>query len=143
MRANLTIKKANKILKTACQNAIVRISDKHGNFPKSLPWLWLENRHIIRAINAWATELWELERIQEALEIFRKLLKSNPNDNIGARYSILAIRLDLEPDYEIKFEIKDMPGYMDASKVIKWFEKESKKFTDEFDWWYKEMKKRD
>src|SRR5215469_15780432 len=69
--------KANKILNIAYHNAIAKITDKNGNFPKSLPWVHLENRHIIRAIDAWATELWEQGKIEEALAIFRKLLKSN------------------------------------------------------------------
>lgn len=135
--------KASKILFQGYQRALRRITDKNGNFPKSLSWLWLENRHIIRVIDAWAHELWEQEKPQEALEIFRKLLKSNPNDNIGVRHSILAIRLGLESDYETMFEMKDMAGYMDASKVNSWFEKNSKKFSDEFDWWYKAVKKQE
>ena len=40
----------------------------------------------------------------------------------------------------LMFELKDMPGYMDAVKTIKWFEKMSKKFPEEFDWWYKAVK---
>lgn len=135
--------KASEILYLAYQRAVTRIADKEGNFPKGLPWLWLENRHIIRAIDAWANELWEQGKTTEALEIFRKLLRSNPNDNIGARYSILAIRLGLEPDYETMFELKDMPGYMDAAKTIKWFKQKSKKFPEEFDWWFKEIKKQE
>lgn len=136
-------KKAGKILFLGYQRAIARITDKDNNFPKSLPWLWLENRHIIRVIDAWANNLWEEGRLSEALVIFRKLLQSNPNDNIGARWNILAIRLGLEPDFETMFETKDMPGYMDAGKVSDWFDKESKKFPDEFDWWYKAMEKRE
>lgn len=134
---------ASEVLQLAYQKAIARIADKDGNLPKSLSWLWLENRHIIRVIDAWANELWEQGKITEALEIFRKLLRSNPNDNIGTRYSILAIRLGLDPDYEEMFELKDMPEYIDAAKTIRWFEKESKKFPDEFDWWKKAVKSKE
>lgn len=135
--------KASKILFLGYQRALARIIDKNDNFPKSLPWLWLENRHIIRVIDAWANNLWEEEKPSEALAIFRKLLQSNPNDNIGARWNILAIRLGLEPDFETMFETKDMAGYMDAGKISDWFDKESKKFPDEFDWWHKAMEERE
>ena len=90
----------------------------------------------------WAFEVWESGDKKQALEIFRKLLKPNPNDNIGARYNILAIRLGLGPDYEEKFACKDAPGYMDGSKIWNWFEKHRKKFPDEFGWWFKAVNQR-
>lgn len=143
LQENEEYEKASKILYQGYQRALARVADKDGNLPKSLSWLWIENRHIIRIIDAWAHNLWEEGKTSEALEIFRKLLGSNPNDNIGARHSILAIKLGLEADYEMMFEMKDMPGYMDASKVITWFEKNSKKFPEEFDWWWKAMEERE
>lgn len=121
--------------------AMKRVVDKAGNLPKSLPWLWLENRHIIRIIDAWAFDLWENGQIEESLTIYRKLLRSNPHDNIGARNHILAMRLELGIDYEDRFLDRKMPGYMDAFKVMDWFDKQSKKFPDEFDWWRKEVER--
>ncbi len=134
-------KEAEILLYTAFIDAVKRISDTNGNFPKNLEWGFLENRHIIRIIDRWALELWEKDKTEEALEIFRKLLHSNPNDNIGARQSILAIRLGLKPDYEKQFSSKEMPGYLDGYKVVKWFDEQSKKFPDEFAWWFKEVEK--
>lgn len=131
---------AKKILYTAYQRALARITNNNGNFPRSLPWLWLENRHIIRVIDAWAQNLWEEKKESDALKIFRELLRSNPNDNIGARFSILAIRLGLNPDYEKMFAMKNMPGHLDAAKTHDWFEKESKKFPREFNWWRKAVR---
>jgi hypothetical protein len=75
----------------------------------------------------------------EALEIFRSLLRTNPNDNIGARYCILAIRMGLGPDYEGRFLVE--PGFIDAEEISRWFEKHSRKFPDEFGWWWKEIEK--
>jgi len=133
-------KEAGALLENGYQLAMTRIVDVKGNFPESLPWLWLENRHIIRIIHSWATKIWGEEKTEEALAIFRKLLHSNLNDNIGARYSILAIRLGLNSDYELEFETEDMPGYLDAAKVMDWFDKNSKKFMDEFEWWFNQMR---
>lgn len=73
------------------------------------------------------------------MTILRKLLKSNPGDNIGARFDILAIHLGLKHDYEKKFACGDMSGYLDAFKVCRWFDKHSKKFPEEFGWWFKAM----
>lgn len=117
--------------------AMKRIVDSQGRFPQNIPWGWLENRHMVRIIYQQAYECWVVGDTESALYLLRNLLRSNPNDNIGARYDILAIRLKLDTDYEYRFATPDISGYMDAFKVHKWFEKESKKFPDEFDWWWK------
>jgi len=126
------------ILKNSFHKAMMRIVNKEGKWPKNLEWGWLENRHIIRVIDRWAMELWDDGKTEKALKIFRNLLKSNHNDNIGARYSILAIRMNLDSSYELQFQAA-MPGFLDALKISKWFEKNSKKFPEEFDWWWKKI----
>lgn len=113
-----------------------QIIDKEGNWPKIMKWGWLENRHIIRTIDRWALELWTDGKTDEAPVIFRNLLKTNTNDNIGARYSILTIRMGLAPDYEYQFPA-DMPDFIDGFKISKWFNENSKNFPDEFDRWWK------
>ncbi len=118
---------AKDLFKKAFQIAMKKIVNKEGKWPKLMEWGWLENRHIIRAIDKWAMELWWEERTDEALMLFRNLLKTNPNDNIGARYSLLAIRMNLSPLYECEF-YAEIPGFLDAHKISQWFEKNSKKF---------------
>lgn len=142
LRSERKEQQARELLFTAYQRAVQRIVDKEGNFPKRIEWGWLENRHLIRAIESGAFELWEQNKNEEALEIFRKLLKSNPNDNIGARYDILALRLGLDSDFEQTFIVKDNPDYLDAMKEINWFYANCKKFPEEFDWWEKAVKRK-
>ena len=77
--------RAATLRNTAFHRALSRIVDGKGDFPASLPWGYLENRHLIRAIDRGAIALWDAGDTDAALDIFRKLLKSNPNDNIGAR----------------------------------------------------------
>lgn len=133
-------KEAREIIFIAYQRAVRRIVDKEGNFPKKIEWSWVENRHLVRAIESWAFEQWEQNKNEEALEIFRKLLKSNPNDNIGARYDILALRLGLSSDFEQMFVLKDNPNYLDTNKEIDWFYDNWEKFPEEFEWWKKAVK---
>jgi hypothetical protein len=134
-------KEAKALLKDAYEKAMRGIIDKNGNWPKVMEWDWFVNRHLIRAIERWARELWFDGKTAEALEIFRNLLKTNYNDNIGARYCILAIRMGLGPGYEEQFAVE--PGFIDAEKIYKWFRKHSKKFPEEFDWWWKEVRQAD
>lgn len=126
-------KKADEILNEAYESAINTISDKKGNWPDVLLWGFMENRHIIRTIFNKGVSLWDNSKTDEALDIFRKLLKSNPNDNVGVRDFILAIRMDMSfREYEERF---NKGGYYD-SESIKWFEQNAPKYPDEFGWWF-------
>ena len=51
-----------------------------------LEWPWLENRPFLRAYHSLG--VWNLDnaRYDEAIEIFRRLLSVNPNDNQGVRH---------------------------------------------------------
>ena len=129
---------AEKLLDDAYRRAIELITDKKGNWPDILEWAYLENRHIIRTILNKALSLWENEETDDALELFRKLLKTNPGDNVGARDYILAIRMDMSfEDFERRF---NKGGFYD-NEMINWFEKNYKKFPDDFDWWEKAVEK--
>lgn len=129
---------AKKLLDDAYRRAVELITDKKGNWPDVLEWAYLENRHIIRTILNKALSLWENEETDDALELFRKLLKTNPGDNVGARDYILAIRMDMSfEDFERRFNKGDFYD----NDMINWFEKNYKKFPDEFDWWEKAVEK--
>jgi tetratricopeptide (TPR) repeat protein len=105
------------------------ILGEQGKWPSLLEWGFLENRHIIRAILNLGIHYWQKGENDKALEIFRNLLRSNLNDNIGARDFILAIRSGMScRKFHEKF---DRGGYFD-SDLTEWFEKESKNFPDEF-----------
>lgn len=113
--------------------AIHIVANKDGVYPNEMYWGHMENRHIIRALDNYAYYIWGCGRDRIALEIYRKLLRSNLNDNIGARFNILAIRMGLNPDYENKFIPKKPPVFgLDALKIGEWFDKNSVKFSEEF-----------
>ena len=97
-----------------------------------MEWIYLENRHIIRTILNKAISLWDKGENEEALDLLRKLLKTNPDDNIGARNYILAIRTGMtHAGFENKF---DKGGCYDST-LYDWFDKNHKKYPDEFGWW--------
>ncbi|MBN1455927.1 MAG: hypothetical protein JW945_06735 [Methanomicrobia archaeon] len=129
---------AERLLNTAYERALNLITDTKGNWPDVLEWGWLENRHIIRAILEKAIASWYCGENESALDLLRKVLKSNPGDNVGARNYILAIRMGMSCDeFDTRF---DKGGYYD-SDLVNWFEANYKNFPDEFEWWEKEMEK--
>ena len=120
---------ANRILDAGYNLALKRIVDKDGNFPDVLEWGWLENRHIIRVILRKGITLWQTEDTKSALTVFRNLFKSNPNDNAGVRYYILAVLEGLSFDtYESLYENE---GYL-SDDIFTWFDRGRKKYLNEF-----------
>lgn len=129
---------AKKVLNDAYERALKLITDKEGNWPDILEWGWLENRHIIRTILNKAISLWKNKKIDNALDLFRKLLKTNPVDNVGARDYILAIRMNMSfEEFEKRF---NKGGYYDT-ELSDWFNENYKRFPDEFDWWENAIEK--
>lgn len=125
----------NNAFKRACN----RIEDKKGNWPDKMPWGWLENRHIVRALVTGADNLWKDNKKDEALNIYRKLLHSNLNDNIGARYAIIALRLGLT--YKEYMRQVWPESTMPAEHIMKWFKENAPKFSEELQEWRNYCKK--
>lgn len=125
---------AEKLLNDAYSRAVKLITDKDGKWPDVLEWGWLENRHIIRTILNKGISSWVNGKTDDALDLFRRLLRMNPRDNAGVRDYILAIRMDMTFDgFERRF---NKGGFYDM-KLMEWFDKNYKKFPDEFGWWEK------
>ena len=133
LRSN-KIKLGFNLIEEAYNRALNLIVDENGKWPKRMEWGFIENRHIMRAIERYAYIVWEENNSELALEIYRKLLRVNINDNQGTRYAILALRMKLGPDWDLKFVIKkgQMAGLTEAGKIDDWFNENSKKFPEEF-----------
>ena len=132
--------KVNTLINQASERALKRIVDKKGAWPDKLEWVWLENRHIIRAILNQALLYWKNEQTDDALDLYRKLLRSNPIDNVGARNYILAIRKNISfDDFELRFNKNE---YYDMD-LVNWFDANYKSYPEEFAWWDEEMDKLD
>ena len=128
-------KNAIKIMEEGFKRAIDLI-DNNGRFPDELPWGFIENRHIIRMIFNYGMFIWANEDKDIALNIFMELLKSNYNDNIGARYSIVAILegFGSQEEYEEQFESKNGKG-LDGMALEEWFYKAAQKHKNVIGWW--------
>lgn len=125
---------AATLLDEAYARALRRITAATGEWPEALAWGWLENRHLIRTLLNKALDLWDQGDLEAALDLLRRLLRSNPNDNIGARYYILGIRTGLTLEgFEARF---NKGGYYDA-ELPEWFDTGMAEFPDEFDEWKK------
>jgi tetratricopeptide (TPR) repeat protein len=129
-------KKANKILVEAFDHAIDLVTNKKGEWPEALYWGWIENRHIIRTILNKALTEWDQANNEQAIKLLRKLFKTNPQDNIGARHYILGIRLGFTL---VGFEDRFNKGGYYNNDLNEWFDEHAPKFPKEFDWWFKEM----
>ena len=127
---------AIKIIEKGFQKAIDLI-DRDGKFPDKLSWAFMENRHIIRMIFNFAMFIWANDEDKEiALNIFMELLKSDHNDNIGARYSIVAILegFTSQEEYEEQFESANGMG-LEYEALEEWFYKSAQKHNDVIGWW--------
>ncbi|TSC94087.1 MAG: hypothetical protein CEN87_640 [Parcubacteria group bacterium Licking1014_1] len=61
---------------------------KFPKWPKELSWGVIENRAYLRAIQWMADEYANCGEKEEAEELYKLLLKLNPNDNQGVRYTL-------------------------------------------------------
>ncbi len=125
-------KEAEEIIAVGYSNALDLILDEECNWPQKLEWGWIENRHIIRLFVNVGTTLWKKGKQEEALELFEKLLKTNPNDNAGVRFYILAI---LEGMSLNVFNKKFDKGGFYNSEINVWFDEKVNTHKEYFNWW--------
>lgn len=73
--------------------AYTRLMKKEFNnkLPKKLDYYEMYNRGIFRTIYNYADILWFTEQKEKALNLFKKLLQLNPDDNLGVRYAICGL----------------------------------------------------
>lgn len=115
-------------LKIDLQNRKIKacefIAQQDDLFKKKVVWGCLENRPIIRGLMLKADKLWEAGQLKEAHELFSKIYKTNPDDNIGARYSIKATKEEMSfAEFEERFVYHEgYSSYYKGEEILKWFE---------------------
>lgn len=77
-------------------------------------WLELDSRPFMRAMGGLAMLCWEIGQGDEAIELWREMLRLNPNDNQGVRYALLSCLLELNRDAEAEELLKCYAGDVSA-----------------------------
>jgi tetratricopeptide (TPR) repeat protein len=77
--------------------AFVLTRKKFPKWPNEMIWGHMENREYLRAICDKAAVLHKEGKLSEAEELYRILLKLNPNDNQGVRYLIAGLFAGISP----------------------------------------------
>jgi len=68
------------------QKALELAEPEVKSIPKGGFWGILESRPYMRALHGLGLTAWKQSRLEDAIGIFKQMLKLNPNDNQGARY---------------------------------------------------------
>lgn len=112
---------ADAIEQKAFVRALAMILDVDGTWPDQLAWGFHENRHIIRALMRKADHEWQQGNADNALTLYKNLLKTNLSDNIGARYAIIGIKNGLT--YTQYMEQVWPSDTVPAGQIDSWFKK--------------------
>ncbi len=127
---------AAAVLEEAYTLALKMITDKKGNWPDVIEWHWQENRNVIRALIGGAITRWKENKPALARVTLRNILKTNPSDNPGVRFLILAINEKMSYQaYQKRFEKDNTLAHV----TYDWFNENSKKYPEDFEWWEKVM----
>lgn len=97
---------------------------------KGVCWLALETRPVMRAMARLAIALQRDDEFDEALSLYRKLMKINPNDNQGIRYLLAICLYEANLGDELERLLKENDGDTSASllytKALHLFRKKGK-----------------
>jgi len=80
-------KKAEEQIKKAYEETVKRFPV----WPRRMEWGFIENRAYLRAIQYRADLFADEGKKEEAIELYRLLLRLNPNDNQGVRYTLSGV----------------------------------------------------
>jgi hypothetical protein len=107
--------------------AMKRLHTKTFNsqdFPLSMSYYNLNNRHIFRLLYSYANSSWLNGLKDQASTIFLKIIEMDNKDPLGARYPLLGIEKGFKSAYEMSSEL--------GSSINEWFRRESKKYTQRY-----------
>lgn len=116
-----------KLLREAVESGARALGSDWEKKYKGVCWGAIETRPMMRSMARLALALQSDEKLDEALEIYRKLLKLNPNDNQGIRYLFLnaLFEANLSDEFEklIKEHGDDPSAALQYTKALHFFRK--------------------
>lgn len=123
------------------RRALKLILDKRGQWPDRIEWTVMGNRPLIRMLSNKADLLWHVGMVdpecwRKAFCIYENLLRTNPNDNLGARFLMLAMLERMTPDeFERRFTTwNEHAGEVSNGLDESWFAANAPKHA-ELSWW--------
>jgi hypothetical protein len=123
------------------QRALNLILDDKGRWPNRLEWSYFNNRPLIRMLSNKADLLWQVgladpESWRKAFAIYENLLRTNPNDNLGVRYLMLAMLERMTPEeFDMRFTTwNEYAGEVSNGLDEPWFSENAPKHV-ELRWW--------
>lgn len=109
------------------------LNDEFNNvLPLTLNYQELYNRSIFRVFYNYADILWILDKKNEAISLFKKLIEMHPNDNIGARYAICGILEGYASSNHIWNEYNQNIDNWFRENIVKYTKKEEYVFLQEY-----------
>jgi len=109
------------------KQAFEKTKKQFPKWPKSMSWGDLENRAYMRAIQYMGDYLADSGDKDGAIELYRLLLKMNPNDNQGVRYTLAGLCAGLSGS-EIYKMFEEGDKKQDWSKLEKLVDTQNKKY---------------
>lgn len=73
-------------------------------------WKRLSNRPYLRARSAYARALWDQDDLEGAAQEYEQLMKLNPGDNLGLRYLLLPLFIQLGKKFEAEALLRTWSG---------------------------------
>jgi hypothetical protein len=100
------------------------VAQQDDIYKQLVPWAYHENRPLIRGLVLAADKLWESGQLPAAQDLLNKIYKTNPNDNIGARYSIKAITEGMSyHEFTNRFTYTERgANFFKTEELLNWYE---------------------
>ncbi len=112
----------------AIKTAYKKTLKQFPRWPKQMEWGDMDNRAYMRAIQYMGDLYWDNGENEKAAELYRLLLKLNPNDNQGARYEVAALYAGLNGE-DINRMTDEGNKKQDWSELENLVREENKKHT--------------
>ena len=81
----------DKEMRECIKQAFEKTKKQFSKWPETMPWGALDNRAYMRAIQYMGDDLADSGDKDGAIELYKLLLKMNPNDNQGVRYTLAGL----------------------------------------------------
>jgi tetratricopeptide (TPR) repeat protein len=109
-----TVKRAYEYYQQGVEAGRRALGEKY--FKEQVGYFWglLETRPFMRALEGTANLLWNMKRFDEAVETYTEMLRLNPGDNQGIRYSLLNLLVTSDRISDAKRLLKDYKGEFSA-----------------------------